>query len=104
MPVEANKELMHRFVEIVTSGDADALDPIVAVDFIEHSPDSPSGPAGLKQFVKMIHKGFSDVQAAVEDVIAEDDKVGGRVIIKWHPCRRISRLRADGQSASFCKP
>ncbi len=64
------------------NGDADALDAIVAADFIEHSPDSPSGPDGLKTFVAMIHRGFADVDARVEDVIAEADKVGGRVIIQ----------------------
>jgi steroid delta-isomerase-like uncharacterized protein len=82
MSIEQTKALMYRFVEIVASGDADALDAIVADDFIEHSPDSPSGPTGLKQFVRMIHNGFSDVEATVEDVIAEEGKVGGRVLIR----------------------
>ncbi len=39
---------MYRFAEALTIGDTTILDRFVSDDFIEHSPDSPSGREVLK--------------------------------------------------------
>jgi predicted SnoaL-like aldol condensation-catalyzing enzyme len=81
MSTQTNKLLMYRFTEALTNGDTAILDEFVSENFIEHSPDSPSGREGLKVFIRMIHAGFEKVQANVDNLIAEGNSVGGRVVI-----------------------
>ncbi|HJX43780.1 MAG TPA: ester cyclase [Geodermatophilus sp.] len=81
MSAEENEALFQRFVATVNAHDPRAFDEFVAADYVEHSPDSPSGPAGLAAFLSMLLAGFPDVQATGTDVVAEEDKVAGTVRI-----------------------
>jgi steroid delta-isomerase-like uncharacterized protein len=74
---DENKALIRRFYQEIDAGNIDAIDDLVAEDYINHDPPFPglaSGREGLKQVFKM----FWDATPGrheIEDQIAEGDKV-----------------------------
>jgi steroid delta-isomerase-like uncharacterized protein len=74
---DENKALIRRFYQEIDAGNIDAMDDLVAEDYINHDPPFPglaSGREGLKQVFKM----FWDATPGrheMEDQIAEGDKV-----------------------------
>jgi steroid delta-isomerase-like uncharacterized protein len=85
---EENKALTRRSWQIVTEESLDtledALKEVYANDIVLHEPDEDvHGIEGLKQFVSMIRSAVPDLRIAVEDEMAEGDKV-------------VSRWRAQG--------
>jgi steroid delta-isomerase-like uncharacterized protein len=74
---EEMTRINRRFVEIFNSGDVDALDEVVAANYVDHDP-TPGQAAdreGLKQWLRRSREAFSDVSFSVEDEIVEGDKV-----------------------------
>ena len=76
-PPDENKALIRRFYQEIDAGNIDAMDELVAENYINHDPPFPglaSGREGLKQVFKM----FWDATPGrheIEDQIAEGDKV-----------------------------
>ena len=81
MGADENKVIVRRFIdEIFVKGNVDAVDKLVAHDFVAHSwPSVAPGPDNLKQAVKRVSAGLSDVSMKIEDMISEDDKVAVRL-------------------------
>lgn len=76
---EENKAIARRFFDLFDDDGAD-LGEIMADNFVHHSwPLISPGIAGLKEMMAMVDTGFSDFNYAVEDVIAEGDKVVIRI-------------------------
>jgi steroid delta-isomerase-like uncharacterized protein len=77
MSTEANKAVVRRFVdEVFVAGRMDAVDELVAPDFVPHSwPGTGPGPEELKRAMTRVFAGLSDVSMTIEDMIAEDDRV-----------------------------
>ena len=76
-----NKTIARRYLqEAINQRNMDVLDEIFAPEFVDHTavPGQAPGVEGLKQFFAMMDAGFPDFRAAVEDVIAEGDKVAVR--------------------------
>jgi steroid delta-isomerase-like uncharacterized protein len=70
------------FEEVFNAQNLDVSDEITAQDSVNHDPtltDLPSGPEGDKQVVNLYHGAFPDAQIAIEDQIAEGD----RVVTRW---------------------
>jgi steroid delta-isomerase-like uncharacterized protein len=83
MTVEENTALVRRvvsaFQEVWRSGDFDLVDPLFAPDFINHTPGFPPNLSGFKQAMPMFRSAFPDLHIALEDLIAEDDRVAIRI-------------------------
>ena len=81
MGVDANKELVHRFVEAVfQDGDLSAVDALVSEDFVPHTwPSTGDGRGDLKRAMERVSKALTDVVFTVDDTIAEDDRVAVRL-------------------------
>jgi serine phosphatase RsbU (regulator of sigma subunit)/ketosteroid isomerase-like protein len=81
---ETNKALVRRFWEAVARGDLDAIDELLAPDFLDHSllEGQESGREGYKQQVAEQHAALSDIRPTIEDQVAKGDKVVTR--ITWH--------------------
>lgn len=77
---EHNKMLVRRAIdEVYNQGNLAVLDELVASDFVIHSPSAEiHGPAGAKQYVAMLRAAFPDIHFAIEDQIAEGDRVSTR--------------------------
>lgn len=80
MSLEANKALMHRFIdEVWNKGNLDVADELFAPDATSPSaPGLPPGPAGVKVIATMFRSAFPDYQMVLEEVLAENDRVVGR--------------------------
>ena len=82
--VTAGKATFSRFHDAVNTGDAavisKTIDEVVEPDVLFHAP-VPTGVTGaqaLKQVWAVLLRAFPDLHVAVEDVIAEGDKVVAR--------------------------
>jgi steroid delta-isomerase-like uncharacterized protein len=80
---EESKAVVRRFNELIgefwRTGDADALDEVLAPEFVYHSPGAPPDLGGFKQLLPMFRAAFPDMRYTVEDMIAEGDKVVDRM-------------------------
>ena len=81
MSTEGNKAIVRRFVEAVQNrGDLAALDELCAPDFVNHSapPGVPPTRAGLAQLTALFLRAFPDGRMAIEEMVAEGDRVATR--------------------------
>src|SRR6185436_10859282 len=85
---EENKALVRRwFEEVWNKGRSDAIDEMLATDGVVHglSEDAQTplkGPSGFKPFHEKFRGAFPDINVAVEDLIAEGDKVAVRCSVR----------------------
>jgi len=79
--LEQNKAVVRRFIdEIFLKGDLDAVDQLLTDDFRPHTwGPMPPGRDGVKEAIQRVSAGLSDTKMAVEDVIAEGDRVAVRL-------------------------
>ena len=77
MPAAANKALIYRlYEEAFKQGNLSIVDELFCPDFVDRStPDQPPGTAGVKGYITMVRSGFPDLSIAIEDLVAEEDKV-----------------------------
>jgi predicted ester cyclase len=84
VPVEENMALARRFFEAKIKGDLDAVDEMLAPDYVSHTkilPDQEPGPEGEKRAIAQISAAFSNSDVSIEDQVAADDKVVTRCIV-----------------------
>lgn len=80
--LDSNKALIRRFYEEIDKGNLDAMDDLVAENYVNHDPPPfpglAAGRAGLKQAFLMFQKATPG-RHVIEDQIAEGDKVMTRL-------------------------
>lgn len=82
MTTEDNKALVRRFdEEVYVKRNLAAVDDLIAPTHVDHTlpPGLPEGREGTKRAIDMYLTAFPDLQLAVEDQIAEGDKVVTRM-------------------------
>jgi steroid delta-isomerase-like uncharacterized protein len=79
--LEENKEIIRRWAEVWNQGNLDAVDEFVSDTYVRHDPNTPKvrGPEEEKQLMAMYLSAFPDLHFTIEDMIAEGDKVVGRL-------------------------
>jgi steroid delta-isomerase-like uncharacterized protein len=99
MGAQESKVLVRRFIEeIFVKGNADAVDKLVTSNFTPHSWGSmPSGIEPLKDAVKRVHAGVSDVSMKIEDVIAEEDRIAVRLTARGRHTGEFMGLPPSGR-------
>ena len=78
MSLEENKAIVRGFIEAYNKRNFDLLDDLVAPDYVDHTWQL-QGLESLKQGLRLGFKGFPDWHEAIEDIIAEGDKVWVRL-------------------------
>lgn len=80
---DTHKELVRRIYDAFTTGGVDLLDDVVDQDFVDHDPMPGQAPGlpGLKQAVGLFRAAFPDGEMAVNELVAEGDKVVARVTL-----------------------
>jgi predicted ester cyclase len=76
--VADNIDVVRRLEEAYGSGDLDALDELIADDFVAHTAGSdqiPPGREGIKMAHGMAVQSFPDRKVTIEDIFAEGDMV-----------------------------
>ncbi|MDP6549503.1 MAG: ester cyclase [Dehalococcoidia bacterium] len=82
MSVEENKALFRRFVEEVENQkNVDIVDEFFTADYLDHNPPpfGEPGIAGFKRALGIFFSAFPDLHVEIEDLIAEGDRVVGRL-------------------------
>jgi predicted ester cyclase len=78
MTSQENKAIVQRFMESYNKRELDIFEELVAEDYYDHVFEQ-RGRDNLKQLFTTAFEGFPDWYEAIEDIIAEDDKVWVRV-------------------------
>ena len=70
-----------RLYDLINAGDVEGFSRHLADDFVEHEETPGLAPTkdGVKAFFRMQLAAFPDIRMAVEDVVANGDKVVARV-------------------------
>jgi predicted ester cyclase len=79
---EKNKAMVRWWWEEVwVKGNVAATDEFMAPNYVDHPnlPGLPPGPEGIKQALTTYRTGFPDLQATLDDIFAEGD----RVALRW---------------------
>ena len=77
-----NKALVRRFYkEVYVDWNMALADEVVAPQFISHDwpEDGPTGPQAFRDYYAAIRSAVPDARYAVDDLIAEND----RVVVRW---------------------
>src|ERR1700731_2039853 len=85
MTTEGNTATYRRWFEDGWGrGSIDLVDELYAHDYVTHAlgSDFPPTGEGLKMFTGAFREGFPDLSCAVEEVIAEGDRVAGRLTLR----------------------
>jgi steroid delta-isomerase-like uncharacterized protein len=88
-----NKKVLEAFVEdVINQGRLDRADDLVALDFVELDPlpGQQQGREGLKDVIAGLRAAFPDLHWAVEETVAESDKVVSR--FTWTGTHRATFL------------
>jgi predicted ester cyclase len=87
-----NKALIRRlFDEVIPSGDADQMRGLFTPDWVDHDPlpGQPPGLDGAEYVVRAMHGAHPDVHFAIDDLLAEDDRVTIRFTLLGTNTRRF---------------
>jgi steroid delta-isomerase-like uncharacterized protein len=84
MSTEENKALVRRHAELIVNKDLETLFAEISPDFVDHElqPGMPPGIEGARQFFSMLVTAFPDLDATLEEVLADGDKVATRMTVR----------------------
>jgi steroid delta-isomerase-like uncharacterized protein len=99
-----NEQLGRRyFEEVWNRGNLNALDQLIAPNYVNHTPSTPNpppGPAGLKPIVQAMRQGFPDLHYEIKDVVATKDAVVLRVVMTGTHRGDLFGLPATGRKVT----
>jgi predicted ester cyclase len=104
MAVSINKGIVIRFnKEFLEQGNMEVLKEIVSDDFINHTAAGtvPNNVEGLRQFISMLHTGFSDLHIEIHEQVEENDLVATRKTIHASHTGEIMGHQATGKHVTF---
>ncbi|MGW3495311.1 ester cyclase [Streptomyces sp. NPDC001020] len=103
----SNKATLHRFHDAVNTRDAEVIsktiDELIEPNVLFHAP-VPMGETGaqaLKRVWTVLLRAYPDIHVAVEDVIAEGDKVVGRNTVTGTHQGEYLGLAPTGKSVKY---
>ena len=79
MSVKENRALVRQMYELTNQGKLDAFYELVSPECVFHFPDGDMSKEEAKRFDTMWLCAFPDIRVAIEDMVAEGDKVAIRV-------------------------
>lgn len=85
MSAEQNKQVMQRFVEFINTASTQLAEELVSSEAVFHVPgrsEPVRGPEGYLEIIGMMRSGFPDIQWSLEEMIAENEKVAARFIMR----------------------
>ena len=105
MSVEENMALARRFLEAIVKGGLDAVDEMMAPDFVNHSELlSAQAPdrEGVKWAIAQFSAALSNASIRFEDQVAAEDKVVTRCIVRaTHDRGELMGLAPTGREMAF---
>jgi len=104
MGTQENKASAHRFLEeVVNRGNVSIIDELASPSFIDHTapPGVPAGNEGFKVFITMLRTAFPDLHYAIDDEIAEGDRVVQRATARGTMKGDFQGMPASGKTATW---
>ncbi len=101
---EENKAILRRFVEeIINQKKLEVFDELVAPNVVAHHvpPGVPPDHQGWKSMVSMVLTAFPDMQATIEEMVAEGDKVAIRANLQGTHKGELMGIPATGKRVTF---
>ena len=94
-----NKALVRRFYAALDAGNLEAMDELVAADFVDHDPPPipglPDGRPGLKQAFEIFWRSTPGTHEVL-DQVAEDDLVVTRIRARGRFAEDLGEIPATG--------
>ncbi|HKY53624.1 MAG TPA: ester cyclase [Anaerolineales bacterium] len=107
MSTEQNKTNFKRlYDEVFNQGNLDVADELIGENVIEHqqqpgvSPEA-AGPELVKQIAQFFRSAFPDLHIAIDDLIAEEDRVVARVTITGTHQGEMMGIPPTGKHVEF---
>src|SRR5580693_7907903 len=85
MTIEANKAVMSRFTDFINTASEKLAAELISPNAVFHVPGRPEplqGPTGYLEIIGMMRSGFPDIQWALQEMIAEGEKVAARFTMR----------------------
>jgi steroid delta-isomerase-like uncharacterized protein len=103
MPTEQNKALVRKSYELMSQKNIDGALSLCSPNFVDHAlrPGMGQGIEGTRQFFHMQFTAFPDMQATLEDIIAEGDKVVTRMTLRGTNTGPFMGMPPTGKSATW---
>ena len=95
-PEVAGTILAERFLAMLNSHDADAVDDFVSVDYINHNAFVAPGREGNRAFWADFFTAFPDLVGTMEDLVVAGDRVVGRFVYRGSHLGPLWGLPATG--------
>src|SRR3569833_2030033 len=74
-----HKAVFRRYVSIWESGALNELSSVLAANYVGHAANGSRGVEGLRDRIIKFHQLYADVRFAIEDQVAEGDRVATRM-------------------------
>ena len=103
MSTEENKAVVRRYFEEWNKHNLAGVEELCAPDYVGHAPSifGDMDLAAMKQMVPTFYTAFPDVHMAVEDLIAEGDKVVSRYTFRATHQGDFMGIPPTGKQVSF---
>lgn len=101
---QANTALMLESVEAFNAGDTERLLAVVAPDIVIHYAEMSEplrGRETWQQGFEMMRRAFPDLEARIDDVVAEDSKVAIRLTIRGTHAEEFQGIPATGRMIHY---
>lgn len=102
--LDANKDLVRRFTEVLNAADWDALGEIVAEDFARHSAATEGPPVTSRdEFIQLQQSflvSFPDQRVTLQQLIAEGDRVAALATYAGTHTGPLGDVSATGQTVA----
>lgn len=90
-------------IAAISTGDVDQLDELMAPDLVDHNaaPGQTGGLAGFKFWAASARAAFPDFTGTVEDTLADDSRVAGRVMWRGNHRGHFMGVPGTGVDVEF---
>ena len=91
------------YAEVLSKGDLEALDELVADDFVEHEavPGGGTGKDAVREFTKMMRDAFPDLKVEIVAMVAEGDEVWVHAVATGTNQGEFMGMPATGKSVTM---
>jgi steroid delta-isomerase-like uncharacterized protein len=79
MTIEQQKQLVFRFIELMTTKQSDKFEEIISQDYKQHNPMVKQGLVGIQEGSKWFESIFPDISANIDAVVVEGDIIVARI-------------------------
>jgi len=88
--------------EVLNKGNMQAVDELIAPNFVEHNPFPGQAPGveGLKQAMVALRQAFPDLHVTVDEMLSDGDKVVIRTTMKGTHKGNFMNIPATGKQMS----